>query len=151
MAARRREVREWDLGYRREDLRALAQAKLDDATLLLRNERWSNAYYLAGYAVELGLKACIAVQFVSDVIPDRQLVNDIYKHDLESLVGTAGLSAQLEENLSRDKDFATNWAIAVQWNEGSRYQSIDETSAQLLVNAIGDPTSGVLQWIKVYW
>ena len=49
-------------GYKRVDLQALAQAKLDDAKLLFDNGRFSNAYYLAGYAVELGLKACIARQ-----------------------------------------------------------------------------------------
>jgi hypothetical protein len=36
------------LGYKRTDLRAMAQAKLDDAILLLQHGRFSNAYYLAG-------------------------------------------------------------------------------------------------------
>jgi HEPN domain-containing protein len=80
------------LGYKRTDLRAMAQAKLDDAVLLLQNGRFSNAYYLAGYAVELALKACIAAQFVADVIPDKSLVNAIYRHTLKDLVGTAGLT-----------------------------------------------------------
>lgn len=31
----------------------LAVEKLTDAELLLENRRWSNAYYLVGYAVEL--------------------------------------------------------------------------------------------------
>ena len=41
----------------RKTLQALAEGKLDDALLLLRNNRCSNAYYLAGYALELGFKA----------------------------------------------------------------------------------------------
>jgi hypothetical protein len=59
------------LGLKGTNLKALAQAKLDDAILLFDNKRYSNAYYLAGYAIELALKACIAKQFVADTIPDK--------------------------------------------------------------------------------
>ncbi len=48
----------------------LAAAKCEDATLLLAHARFSSAYYLAGYALELALKACIAKQFAAEVIPD---------------------------------------------------------------------------------
>lgn len=34
------------------DLQALAEMRLQDAIILLEHERWSAAYYLAGYAVE---------------------------------------------------------------------------------------------------
>lgn len=136
------------LGHRRDDLRANAKAKLDDAIILLKFKRYSNAYYLAGYAVEIGLKACIAAQFSADVIPDKNFVNDIYRHELKELVGLAGLSAQLKE---QDDDFQTNWAIVAQWKPKSRYESIDPMSAQLIISAITDPKSGVLQWIKTYW
>jgi len=39
--------------------RQLAERWLEDARSLLDNHRWSAAYYLAGYAVECGLKACV--------------------------------------------------------------------------------------------
>jgi len=42
------------LGPARADLQRRAQAKRDDARLLAQHGRWSNAYSLAGYAVELG-------------------------------------------------------------------------------------------------
>jgi len=58
-------------GYKRADLRANAQAKLDDAELLLENKKFANAYYLAGYAVEIGLKACIAAHISAETIPVR--------------------------------------------------------------------------------
>ena len=45
------------------ELIKLAEAKARDAHLLLQNERYSNAYYLVGYAVEIGLKAIIAGEF----------------------------------------------------------------------------------------
>ncbi len=44
----------------RIDLQQLARARLREAEALLNAGEWSGAYYLAGYAVECGLKACIA-------------------------------------------------------------------------------------------
>jgi len=39
------------------DLRAIARARLRDAQVLLTGKRFDGAFYLAGYAVELALKA----------------------------------------------------------------------------------------------
>ena len=47
----------------KKDLEALADTRLGDATHLFKGARYSAAYYLAGYAVELGIKACIARYF----------------------------------------------------------------------------------------
>ncbi|MSU78452.1 MAG: HEPN domain-containing protein [Gemmataceae bacterium] len=44
----------------RTQLQQLAQERVRDADSLLKAGQWSGAYYLAGYAVECGLKACIA-------------------------------------------------------------------------------------------
>ncbi len=41
------------------ELRQLAEDRLRDAAALLAAGQFSGAYYLAGYAVECGLKACI--------------------------------------------------------------------------------------------
>jgi hypothetical protein len=57
------------------DLQQLAELRLMDAVLLHENARYSSAYYLSGYAVELALKACIARQIVQNMIPDRGFVN----------------------------------------------------------------------------
>jgi hypothetical protein len=43
----------------RAQLRQLAEDRVLDAACLLAGGRWAGAYYLAGYAVECGLKACI--------------------------------------------------------------------------------------------
>src|SRR5258708_24343248 len=74
------------------DLEALAETRLQDAILLFREGRASSAYYLAGYAVELALKACVAKAFQPNAIPDKAFVNEIYTHSLEKLLSTAGLS-----------------------------------------------------------
>jgi len=49
----------------RDQLRLLAQEKIDDANLLFDHGRFSNAYYLYGYAVEFALKARIAKRIFS--------------------------------------------------------------------------------------
>ena len=139
------------LGHKRTDLRANAQAKLDDAMTLFQNSRFSNAYYLAGYAVEIGLKACIAVQISADTIPDKTFITKVCGHNFTTLVGLAGLNTQLKEQQDKDPGFAANWAIVAEWDTSVRYESKDVTSAQAIIAAVGDPKSGVLKWIKTYW
>ena len=151
--AKRISCRQWQMsiGLKRVDLQALAQAKIDDAILLLEKKRFSNAYYLAGYAVELALKACIAKQMAAEVIPDKTFVNSIYNHRLRDLIGTAGLTNELKKAEDTNSNFGASWAIVSEWNPELRYETKDGLSAQLLIAAIMDPQAGVLSWIKKYW
>lgn len=139
------------LGYRRVDLQKLAQAKLADAVLLGENGRCSNAYYLAGYAVELAIKACIARQFNAETIPDPKLVQRFYTHQLTELIGLAGLAAVLKERLAEDRQFAANWSTVSEWTEASRYEMVDSYTCGLMIDAIRDDNSGVLPWLKQHW
>jgi hypothetical protein len=134
----------------RADLQRLAEKKLADAKHLLADGRWGSAYYLAGYAVELALKACIAKTFKAETIPDKALVNATYSHDFTNLVGTAGLTADLKSRQAA-QPFAVNWGVAVRWSEESRYESKGEQDAKDLIAAIEDATDAVLAWIKTHW
>jgi len=136
---------------KRAELQALARAKRDDALLLLQNGRFSNAYYLAGYAVELALKAVISRQFSAEQIPVKAFVVDIHTHELSKLIGLAGLTAERQAKEKDDPIFAGNWALVSQWNEGLRYTSTDSYTAQITIPAIVDPNSGVFPWIEVFW
>jgi len=138
-------------GLKRTDLQALAQTKIDDATHLISVGSYSNGYYLAGYSIELALKACIARQISAETIPDKAFINSVYVHNLKSLVGSAGLSAALKDAEDEDAAFAANWAIVSEWSPEVRYENIEALSAQLLSSAILDPKSGVLRWIKAHW
>lgn len=138
-------------GYKRSDLRAMAQAKMDDASLLLDNGRYSSAYYLAGYAVEIGLKACVAAQLSAETIPDKAVIRDIFKHDFKTLIGLAGLAGALKQRQDEDGGFAANWALVSQWSPDARYELSDAMSARLLLEAIGDRITGIFPWIKTYW
>jgi len=75
----------------RFELRQLAEDRIADAAILLASGRWSGAYYLAGYALECGLKACIARLTTQDDFPrDRSLWRSAYTHNLEKLLRAAG-------------------------------------------------------------
>lgn len=102
----------------RATLQQLALAKVADARLLFENERYSNAYYLYGYGVELGLKACIARQFLPETIPDKALVSgnkSLFTHRIVDLVGLAGLKSKLAER-RMDREFDSRWAVITEWS-----------------------------------
>ena len=52
---------------------------------LLSAGRWSRAYYLAGYAVECGLKACVLayVERTCVIFLDKKFSEKCWTHDVE--------------------------------------------------------------------
>lgn len=136
----------------RSDFQKLAEERICDAEELLNAQRWSGAYYLAGYSVECGLKACIAkLTQQHDFPPDRRFVADCYTHDLEKLVKIARLESLREQLAQTNSDFAANWHIVKDWEEQSRYLQWHEATARKLYSAVTDSSNGVLPWIKVHW
>lgn len=126
----------------------LSDAKLQDAKLLLDAGRPGNAYYLAGYAVELMLKAILATQFKADTLPDRTLLRDVFTHDLAKLLRLGYLEEELK--LLRDANVLSDsyWQIALNWSETSRYQSRSLEEARGLIEAIEHSEHGVLSWLR---
>ncbi len=135
----------------RTDLQLLAMTRMEDAHALLKGNRFSGAYYLAGYAIELGLKACIAKTITAETIPPKAFINGIYTHDLQQLVAHAGLKPLLDKDLKKNPVLNGNWMQAFQWNEKSRYKNWAEKQARSMVDAIGSDSDGVLQWVKNHW
>jgi hypothetical protein len=123
-------------GLKRTDLQALAQSKIDDAILLLQHKRFSNAYYLAGYAVEIGLKACIARQISAETLPDKAILTKVLSHQFSTLVGLGGLATALKEQQDRDTTFAANWAIAGEWSPDARYEAQDPAATQIMLTTV---------------
>jgi HEPN domain-containing protein len=98
----------------------LAEGKLEDAKFLLADDRSGNAYYLAGYAVELLLKAAISSRFQANTIPDPSWLRDVFQHDLEKLAKLALLDDDLKRSGDTDNEFKGRWDIVLEWNEASR-------------------------------
>lgn len=134
----------------RAALEVMAQAKLDDAELLFQHGRFSNSYYLFGYAAELAIKARIALLFRADTIPDRKLVMDVYSHDLNKLIGLARLTDELSLEIEGSQKFADHWTTVSLWTEASRYRMVDAASSAAMRNAMMDSEEGVFQWLQVH-
>jgi len=132
----------------RADLQKLADMRVEEAEVLLKAKKYAGAYYLAGYAVECGLKACIAKKVRRYDYPDKQLAQKCYTHKVEDLVVLAGLKASLDA----DPDLQENWTVVKDWNEEARYERrTTRADARGLFDAITDPDHGVLPWIKSHW
>jgi AbiV family abortive infection protein len=122
---------------------------LEDAKALLRSKRYGAAYYLAGYAIECALKACIAKKTRRyDFPPEPKEVNKLYTHDLQKLAEASGLITVLQEGPPKRQEY---WTAVKDWNETSRYDPHAGKRAKDILLAIDDPRDGVLQCIKRYW
>jgi hypothetical protein len=136
----------------RTDLQILADDRLKDAGVLVVNGRFGAAYYLAGYAVECALKACIAKLTKAEDFPIKNSTNAVYIHDLKKLAATPRVEVAIAKLSGSDQDFKNNWEIVSWWSEESRYdRSIDQPLAEMMLDAVSDPQHGVMQCIKQYW
>lgn len=136
----------------RHDLQILSRERLRDARVLLSKERHVGAYYLAGYAVECALKACIARQTQRFDFPDKKVAVDSYTHNLVKLVGLAGLTRSLETTSSSDRAFGLNWTVVKDWDVEDRYNlSISLAQAKDIYSAISSRRGGVMTWIRGHW
>lgn len=137
----------------RAQLRQLAEDRIVDAKCLLDGGRWSGAYYLAGYAVECGLKACIMahVEAVGAIFQDKKFSEKCWTHDVEELLKLANLKPTLDRDAAANAAFAANWTWAKDWKETSRYEQKTQAEAQILYDAIASNPDGVLPWLRIHW
>jgi HEPN domain-containing protein len=124
---------------------------LNEAKALLRMRHPDGAYYLAGYAVECALKACIAKTTVRYDFPDKKKVDDSHTHSLEKLIKVAKLEAAWSQRVRIDSRFRTSWEIVQSWSELSRYKKHDLETAKEFIAAVNDRGYGVMAWIKRHW
>jgi|SRR5579872_2136538 len=138
----------------RTDLQQLAEDRRLDAEALLAAQRWSGAYYVAGYAVECALKACVIayVQNNPDVIfNDKKFSQRCWTHNIEELVLVANLKADRDRDAGLNPTQSQNWLIVKDWDEEARYKTWTEPEARRLYEAVTNNADGVLPWIKIHW
>lgn len=70
-------------------MQILARTRLAEANALLAAGFPDGAYYLAGYAVECALKACITRGTQRYDFPDKKSVDASYTHNLKDLIKVA--------------------------------------------------------------
>lgn len=141
------------MGYHRSLFQRLAEVRIQEAKLLMDGSQWDGAYYLAGYAVECGLKSCIITKLFKDghEFPEKRFSEKFFTHDLIQLRILAGLDAEMKQV----RTVEDHWSIVKDWNESVRYNLGEaaeaERKANALFKAITDPSHGVLPWLKQRW
>ncbi|OFV98316.1 MAG: hypothetical protein A3H28_08180 [Acidobacteria bacterium RIFCSPLOWO2_02_FULL_61_28] len=138
-----------ELPLTRRDFQRLAGLRAKEAGNLARNRCEEGAYYLAGYAVECALKACIAKKTKRHDFPKKEYVDKVYTHKLKDLFGLADLDKQLEDDMKKNHALAENWLVVKDWNESKRYVTAG-LQGKALYEAI-TAENGLLPWIKQRW
>jgi hypothetical protein len=134
------------------ELQQLARDRLRDAKALLAAKRWACAYYVAGYAVECGLKACIISHLMkTDEFPEKRFSEQCWTHNLVQLVALAGLQAAFDADKAADPDLRSCWGTVKDWSEVTRYVRKTKAEALALYRAIIEPKHGVFRWIRSHW
>jgi hypothetical protein len=121
----------------RSDFQRLARVRLRESKLLLAANAPDGAYYLAGYAVECALKACIAKRTQRHDFPEKQSVLDSHSHDFKKLLERAGLKA-IHDSAMDQPQFANYWKTVAEWKPVSRYENHSKQMAEELINAIAN-------------
>jgi hypothetical protein len=131
----------------------MAEDRLLDSKALLDATRWAAAYYLAGYAVECGLKACVLalVEKTGVIFDDPKYSEKIRTHKLPELLKHADLEPQFGVARGSNPALDVNWGLVSGWSEESRYKPHSQQEAEQIYEAITNSPSGVMQWIRQHW
>ena len=136
----------------RRDFQALSKLRRREANALLKARQYPGAYYLAGYALECALKACIAKQVKLHEFPNKKLAQEVFTHDLGRLLQLSGLQPDFDVHLNSNAAFQLNWTIAKDWSEASRYDlTLSQAQARDLYSACTARQNGILSWISSRW
>lgn len=112
------------------DIQNLAWQKFNDAEVLLQEGRHDSAYYMAGYTLELLLKARICKTlkiddfFYFEESEKKVLSKEAYRpfrvHDFLQLMILSGIYADFEIEL-KEAEFKEHWSTVSKWKEDARY------------------------------
>ncbi|MGV3533493.1 MAG: DNA-binding protein [Chthoniobacteraceae bacterium] len=122
-----------------------------EAKVLFKAREYSGAYYLCGYAVECALKARIAKTVQRYDFPNKDFATKVFVHDLGALLNHAQLTKEFQADSKISPQLEIDWAFVKDWSEKKRYEIIREQDAKDLLEAVTQPRTGVLQWLKKYW
>lgn len=124
-----------------DDLRRLSEERIAEARALLGGGHFSGAYYLAGYGVELGLKAVLTQDLASHVLPEKRDVEAAHTHELRKLASKAGVEPD------SDPAVRVAWNVVVNWGPDARYREHAEARAREMV----DSAEEMVKWLKPLW
>lgn len=144
-------------------IRNIAGLRLVEAQILVSNTQPEGAVYLAGYGVELMLKAKIAERLGLPWLFDERGTSptdqftglgDLRKllktHNILLLLAVAGLKPAYDQQQKTVRGFLKYKVLLESWSEGVRYQlpgSVQTADAQSFLDFLLGP-DGFLQWIN---
>lgn len=145
------------------EIRLLVRLRLDEAQVLVTNGYADGAFYLAGYGIELALKAKIAERLGLPWLFDEKGTNPadqftglgdlrrlLKTHNLFLLLAVSGLKPAYDQKRQTESEFLKYKQLIETWNEGLRYQlpePVNNVDMQSSLNFLTAPT-GLLQWIE---
>jgi len=136
-----------------EEIVKIAELRLKESKILFDNECFDGSIYLAGYCIELLLKAKISMLLDLDnlfVSVGKEKIKPFRIHKLPDLALYAGLHKQISEE--SNETFKEYWSLLYsQWSQDLRYSKCGNCSksrAENFLKAIEDPTNGVKKWIE---
>jgi HEPN domain-containing protein len=123
-----------------------------EAEVLYKARLYDGCVYLAGYAVELALKARICRLLRIKAYPTGELGRAFKIHSLEQLKVLAGLSAEID--VKKNKALFDNWSKAVKWDPEQRYEApgrYNASSAKAILDGLAAKPNGVFTWLTKRW
>jgi hypothetical protein len=149
-----------------EVIRELAHERLEEAEILYQHSKYEGSFYLAGYSVELSLKARIAEKLgIPDLFKEslknrfpeevRGSVGQVQKsmrtHDLNFLLILGGFWHRFQEDKLKNKLLFQSSNVFFQyWNEGERYSRIGSREKAIVEKTVNllQHEDGLIQWIE---
>lgn len=151
-----------------EEIKQLANLRLAEARILLDAGKYDGAFYLAGYSVELMLKAKICEHLRIDNLFDKQGCNLLGISELRKVVETHNINllllfSGLEQKFRIAKAtnvklqeaynfFTASTGEKTDWNEQVRYLPINSKTEHDVREFIGlledHDKEGLLKWIE---
>ena len=106
----------------------IAQARLEDATVLADSERCEGAIYMCGYAVEIALKARICEtldwQGYPSTARDFEKYRSFRTHGLDVLLHLSGVEKMIRT------EFLTEWSAVLGWDPQARYRPVGSSTKE---------------------
>ncbi len=139
----------------RNELKQLAKTRLQEAKVLFDKGFYDGVCYLAGYVLELALKARICKILDLAEYPQSGEISRAFKtHKYGDLFTFSGLERKFNDAIGTNSSLLMNWSLLTKWTEEFRYRPIGSSSkkdAEKVINALDNPKDGVFTWIKKRW
>jgi hypothetical protein len=145
------------------EIRKLVMQRLHEAEILFSHGKSDGAFYLAGYAAELSLKAKICERLgIPNLLDDsfsdpgetkgiHEIRRSIRTHNLLTLLILGGLKSRFDSEKATNVTLSTASSLLLSaWDEKARYKPcghFQERDVARIIELLSD-ANGLLKWIE---